>query len=104
MVRRPERVVLRIPHLALGSMRQGARPFINFEAHVEWHQRHEFLKCACPFLELLDVGADVKGQLRYPSIFTVTLLHMRLLSDMSSVRLTKILPGTLPSLKSAAIR
>lgn len=60
--------------------------------------------CVSFLLELLDVGADVKGQLRYPSIFTVTLLHMRLLSDMSSVRLTKILPGTLPSLKSAAIR
>ena len=33
--------------LILASMRQDSRPYINFEAHVEWQQRHEFLKCAC---------------------------------------------------------
>lgn len=38
-----------------GSMRHNARPFVNFEAHVEWHQRHEFLKFEIP----LNIHSDV---------------------------------------------
>ena len=40
-------VVLLVAHVAPGSLRQSARPYINFEAQVDWHQRHEFLKCTC---------------------------------------------------------
>lgn len=37
------------------TMRPNARPYVNFEAHVEWHQRHQFLKFEIP----LNIHSDV---------------------------------------------
>ena len=47
MVCRLQSVTFRFLTSNLASMRPNTRPYINFNAHVEWHQRHEFLKCTC---------------------------------------------------------
>ena len=33
--------------LPIATVKQNSRPLFNFEADVDWHQRHEFLKCKC---------------------------------------------------------
>ena len=106
MVRHPEHTVLFVTHSAPATLRQNARPYINFEAQVDWHQRHEILKCACGprCIDPLDLETNSQTQLRYLSISIATLPRMRPLSDMSSARLTRIPLGTLPSSKFVAIR
>ena len=39
--------------LLIATVKENSRSLFNFEAHVDWHQRHEFLKCK---LMLLNSG------------------------------------------------
>src|SRR5712672_296687 len=76
---------------------------IVFKAEVDWHQRHEFLKCMG--LQLYSPIPQTDGpQSSCRSTFIVMLRHMKHPGVMSDARLTRIRRGTRQSSKCADIR
>ncbi|KAG6840407.1 hypothetical protein C0991_006916 [Blastosporella zonata] len=79
------------------SVKENSRSLFHFDAVVDWHQRHEFLKCKASFTSLWTIPLTHVEQLSCPWISTVIMQHTTLNLGTSNALPTRIPLGTLRS-------
>jgi alpha-mannosidase len=79
---------------------------LTFSAEVDWHERHEFLKCERPITvgTCIQLARTNQAQLSYRSTSTVTWRLTRRRGGTSNVQRTRTRRGTQPSSKSVGTR